>query len=68
VNHRGDRIDEELNVQRLGFPFWKSHGGIICLLFGRFPNPSKFLVGPVSISANEQMLAPMVIAACCLPL
>jgi GT2 family glycosyltransferase len=58
VNQRWDRIDEKLNIQRLGFPFWKSHAGHY-MPFGLFPNLLEFVaeVRPVSILSGAGMLA-----------
>src|ERR1700722_6264834 len=58
VYQRGNRIHEKPNIQRLGFPFWKGHGGHY-MPFVLFPNLLEFAAQarPVSILSGAGMLA-----------
>jgi hypothetical protein len=56
-NRRRDRIDETLNIQRLGFSTWRGLGGHY-IPFGRFPNLAE-------IPAAFAMSASCHMAECC---
>jgi hypothetical protein len=53
VDQRRDGVNEKLNIQGLGFPFWRSHGGHY-MPFDHFANLSEVVAG-VAVSASWQV-------------